>query len=166
MLANATLGHLGESARMKREPDLLELASPAVLTFAALIGTAASIFAELTLGDHLRHASLEGIALFAIRFILPGLLAGALAYLVSRDLYSRPLRSGPLSSLKTHLWHASLCYTILLSLALENRRCSASSPCYPDLIIAGVELALSTLAVAAADVFAKFRTPARATPVA
>jgi hypothetical protein len=150
---------------MRRESKHLELASPAALAFAALIGTVSSVFAELALGDHLRHASLEGIALFVIRFVLPVLLAGVLASVVSRKLYSRLPRSGALSSLRTHLWHASLCYAALLWLALENRRCSVSSPCYPDLIIAGVEFALSTLTVAAADALARVQTPGRLTPV-
>jgi hypothetical protein len=151
---------------MKRESKLFELASPAALAVAALVGTVCSVFAELALGDLVRHARFEGIALFVIRFVLPVLLAGVLAYVVSRDLYSRLRRSGALSSLRTHLWHASLCYVALLWLALENRHCSVSSPCYPDIIIAGVELALSTLAVAAADAFARVRTPGRIAPVA
>jgi hypothetical protein len=147
---------------MKRESKLFELASPAALALAALVGTACSVFAELVLVDPLRHAGLENIALFVIRFMLPPLLAGVLAYVVSRELYSRMLRSGALSSLGTHLWHASLCYAALLWLALENRHC----PCYPDLIIAGVELALSTLAAAAADVLARVRTRGRVAPAA
>jgi hypothetical protein len=151
---------------MKRESKLLELASPAALAVAAFVGTVCSIFVELALGDHLRHASLEGIALFVIRFMLPVLLAGVLAYVVSRELYSRLVRSGALSSMRTHLWHASLCYAALLWLALENRHCSVSSPCYPDLIIAGVELALSALAVAAADALARVRTSGCVTRVA
>lgn len=149
---------------MKSDFDFRVLATPVFLACAALGGAACSIFAELALANVLRHAG--AIAIFAIRFVLPALLAGGLSYVVSGERYRGAVHSSALSSVRTHLWHASLCYAILLWIALWSRRCSSISPCYPDLIIGAVELALSAFAAAAANVLARLRAPGRIAPVA
>jgi hypothetical protein len=151
---------------MKRVIDLRELAAPAFLLVAALGAATCSFLAESILGDVLRHLGVIRIAGFSLRFVLPVLLAGVLGYAASRQLYRHTARSSALSSLRTHVWHACLCYATLLWLVMWLRHCSASSPCYPDVMIAGVELALSALAVAAADVLARFRPVGRMAPVA
>ena len=151
---------------MKRVFDFHQLATPAFLALAAFGATACSLFAEIVLGYVLRNAGAEKMSLFALRFVLPVLLAGVAAYVVSREHYRHAVRSSVLSSIRTHAWNASLCCAIVLWLALENRRCAASSPCYPDVLIAGVELALSALAAAAADVLARLLTAGRMAPVA